>query len=163
MYCNRVHLYKQLFHTILLVVSHFTTRSKHNWGKTTKYKTTKCKSDKIQKDRIQIWQNAKRQNANMTKCKKTECQSDKTQKDNSQIWQNTKRQNTKVTIHNTTKYKYDKTQMWQITNVGIVYLLLKVVSNEGLTLLAPIACLIHIFSTFSTSADVSKLQDVNRP
>ena len=63
------------------LISLFTTRSKQNSGKKTKYKKTKCRSDKIQKDRIQIIQNAKRQNANPTKYKKKICKYDKTEKD----------------------------------------------------------------------------------
>ena len=69
---------------LLSVVSHFTTRTKHNSRNKTKQKKTKCKSDKIQKDRIQIRQNTKRQNANPTKYKKTIHKYDKTQKDKTQ-------------------------------------------------------------------------------
>ena len=87
----------------------------------------------MQKDKIQIWQNAKRQNANSTKYKKTIQKYDKTHKDKTQKWQYTNatkyecdktqmRQNTNVTKLKKTKYKCDKTQkdrlqIWQNTKI----------------------------------------------
>ena len=61
----------------------------------------------MQKDKIQIWQNAKRQNANWTKYKTTIQKYDKAHKYKTRKWQYT----------NATKYECDKTQIRQNTNV----------------------------------------------